>query len=763
MASRILTLFQAKNQTGPAAKAAEENINRINRAARRSTSSFTQMATSFLGASAALYGLTRGLRALVRLTSEFQSFQQVLRFATGSAREGAEAWEFVRETARVFGRDLTSLTENFGKLAASTLKLGLSMEQTQVLFTGVSAASAALALNSERTRLVFFAISQIASKGTVSMEELRRQLGEHLPGALQISAEAMGVTTQELVKLVETGQLSSKVFLEQLGPALVKAYAKDGVEAAFLLGAEITRTTNAMKEFLVEGGEASGLMGGIQYATVKLGSALGDAADAFKQFNEEQTFFNRAARELTIRGQSVANLATSFTASQIERELERARQRLRYDQVRRREAHRQGNLLEVLGLTFDDVSEAQFAVDLLERALEAARQLEQQAGDTPDPAIPTIVDKLLASVSQRRVDEAAITARLAEGNLELDERIALEEALQRLQGGGRASRLSESERVLQSVKDRATAIADVTAALERENISAAERVALEERLARLTGQREGYVEGLLRVERERQENLQALIDATRDQATFTDEERVFLAMRLTEQLREQDELGNRSLERLQDEINLRLLLGEITAEQARLLLERAERIETGTPEEQAAALREVGREAQAEEFARNLARNFIDGVVAGEGVLQSLFGSVADNFTERLVNNLVDSLSRGLFDSLFGGAGGGGGLLGGLGFFGGGRQRGGPVSAGLGYLVGEGGPELFIPRFDGRILNRQQAGLMGRGGQSPTIVINDTFMGIPDESVITSVRRERRELTKLVQGQLYERRALGRG
>jgi len=42
----------------------------------------------------------------------------------------------------------------------------------------------------------------MASKGVVSMEELRGQLGEALPGALQAAASGMGVTTVDLIKLV---------------------------------------------------------------------------------------------------------------------------------------------------------------------------------------------------------------------------------------------------------------------------------------------------------------------------------------------------------------------------------------------------------------------------------------------------------------------------------------------------------------------------------------------------------------------------------
>ncbi len=69
---------------------------------------------------------------------------------------------------------------------------------------------------------------------------------------------------------------------------------------------------------------------------------------------------------------------------------------------------------------------------------------------------------------------------------------------------------------------------------------------------------------------------------------------------------------------------------------------------------------------------------------------------------------------------LFGGGSGGGGLLASIaGLFGGkpGRATGGPVSAGRPYMVGERGPELFVPTAAGRV----EAGGSGRGAVNVTI------------------------------------------
>ena len=65
-------------------------------------------------------------------------------------------------------------------------------------------------MSSEDAHLSYLALSQMMSKGKVSSEELRRQLGERMPIAMEAMARAVGVTIQELDGLLKAGKLLSK-------------------------------------------------------------------------------------------------------------------------------------------------------------------------------------------------------------------------------------------------------------------------------------------------------------------------------------------------------------------------------------------------------------------------------------------------------------------------------------------------------------------------------------------------------------------------
>lgn len=130
-------------------------------------------------------------------------------------------------------------------------------------------------------------------------------------------------------------------------------------------------------------------------------------------------------------------------------------------------------------------------------------------------------------------------------------------------------------------------------------------------------------------------------------------------------------------------------------------------------------------------------QDFEQRVGAGiDGAIQSLLtrteslGDVARNLLLSTVNDIFNSLISEIMLKATGGESssiGGflgkaiGGLFGGL--FGGGRADGGPVYAGVPYLVGEDGPEPFVPFSDGYVLNRNDAmRAMSQGGGGQTVV-----------------------------------------
>lgn len=117
---------------------------------------------------------------------------------------------------------------------------------------------------------------------------------------------------------------------------------------------------------------------------------------------------------------------------------------------------------------------------------------------------------------------------------------------------------------------------------------------------------------------------------------------------------------------------------------------------------------------------------------AGNALIDALMGGKGAG--EQLINTLKRAvlqatlLGEGPLAKFFGGggggSGGGGGLLSGLfgSIFGGAREKGGPVTAGKAYLVGEKRPELFVPGMSGTIIPSIGGVAQGSGGTSRIVV-----------------------------------------
>lgn len=222
------------------------------------SSSIKGMGGSLLGlagVAGGLIGIQQGLKAIVDTTIQFQQVNKQLEFAVGNAAKAKEEFEFVRKTATELGLDVLSSANSFAKLAAATKGTELEGKATRDVFLGVSRAAATMGLSVEQTDGVMLSLSQTAGKGKVYMEELRGQLAERLPGAMKVAADSMGVTVQQLDKIVENG-LDSVVFLKAFGPEMIKAFGGDGAKNAQTLQGKINLLRNEFKALLNDLGNA---------------------------------------------------------------------------------------------------------------------------------------------------------------------------------------------------------------------------------------------------------------------------------------------------------------------------------------------------------------------------------------------------------------------------------------------------------------------------------------------------------------------------
>ena len=176
--------------------------------------------------------------------------------------------QFLKDSANAAGVSYGDLSKDFIRFSASMKSANIPLQQANELFAALTRAGGSLGMSAEETSGALNALGQMASKGVVSMEELRQQLGDRLPGAFGLVAKGLGITEAALVDLVSSGSLAAR----DLFPALTGALKTMHGETNGLSGAW-ERLKNVFKGFSQDMGD-SGWATLLTFAIKGLGIAV---------------------------------------------------------------------------------------------------------------------------------------------------------------------------------------------------------------------------------------------------------------------------------------------------------------------------------------------------------------------------------------------------------------------------------------------------------------------------------------------------------
>lgn len=235
---------------------------------------------SQLGMLAAAFGAFEIGRGFIDANVQMESLRRALALITGSTESAARQISFLQDVANRTGQKVGDLSEAFIKLQASAKASNIPLEVTNGVFKATANAAGQLGLSSNRTGLILEALGQIANKGTVSMEELRQQIGDSLPGALSIASKGLGITEQELTKLVETGNLMARDFFPAFEKGLTETFGsgEQKIEGFRQSWGRLTNAVQATYQFIGD----SGVMKGLAVVLENAGVALRGLTGAFE-------------------------------------------------------------------------------------------------------------------------------------------------------------------------------------------------------------------------------------------------------------------------------------------------------------------------------------------------------------------------------------------------------------------------------------------------------------------------------------------------
>lgn len=203
------------------------------------------------GISTGLYLAADLVKNIFETTKQLQSMDLALKMVSGSQSEFANNQLFLTNLAEQYGIEIKGLTKNFTEFWVAS-KGKLEAEQIKEIFTSISKSVAVMGLSVEQQDSAFLALQQMMSKGTVQAEELKKQLGNALPGAVKAATMAyqalhpeLKVTEKLFMEQMKAGKILSAELLPELAKAYEKLYGIENVNRAETLAAAQNRLQNS--------------------------------------------------------------------------------------------------------------------------------------------------------------------------------------------------------------------------------------------------------------------------------------------------------------------------------------------------------------------------------------------------------------------------------------------------------------------------------------------------------------------------------------
>jgi len=214
---------------------------------------------AFFGPQGALVGGAIGaqvgqVRKAIASTAEYSAAlglqRKALKLVINDTKEYSKSQAFLELKSKKLAIPQDVITRQFTALTASVKGAGHSVEDAEKVFESIASGIRGTGGSLEDMKSAMRATSQVFSKGKVSAEELRQQLGERLPGAFTIFAQSMDKTPAELDKALEQGKVTLNDFMK-FSETLFKKYGKNaeilaqGPEAA---GDRLSTSMSVLKD-----------------------------------------------------------------------------------------------------------------------------------------------------------------------------------------------------------------------------------------------------------------------------------------------------------------------------------------------------------------------------------------------------------------------------------------------------------------------------------------------------------------------------------
>jgi tape measure domain-containing protein len=180
-------------------------------------------ALASIGAGALVAGMVRGAAAAEQL-------QLRLKLLSREYGETERVQQFVAQSAKTFGQSQVEAAAGVADVYARLRPLGTRLAEIETVYKGFNAVALASGTSAEAASAAFLQLSQALGAGRLQGEEFA-SIALNVPGILKLVANEMGVTVGQLKQLGSEGKITSDIMIN----ALAKGFEENKDKIAELL------------------------------------------------------------------------------------------------------------------------------------------------------------------------------------------------------------------------------------------------------------------------------------------------------------------------------------------------------------------------------------------------------------------------------------------------------------------------------------------------------------------------------------------------
>lgn len=270
-----------------------------------------QSAMGAMGVVGGMYGVVELIKSMSKASLEMENIKLGFEAIFNESTLAATKLEYVKRVSDQLGLSFITTADGAKRMFAAAK--GTEVEKdVENIFYSFSTMGSALKLSGDQMNGVFLALSQMISKSHIAAEELRLQLSERMPGAVQMLATSMGITTRQLDKLLKEGKVGIEN-LVKFADDVRQRYESGARAASTGLQSELNRVSNAwfdLKRAFVDSDKSAELVRSLGKAM----EYLREHASGIATVTKELVKIGGLVLGVTLATKAIMGLAAAFTA-----------------------------------------------------------------------------------------------------------------------------------------------------------------------------------------------------------------------------------------------------------------------------------------------------------------------------------------------------------------------------------------------------------------------------------------------------------------